>query len=127
MKKLGTALALCVAFSASFTACQKEYYIPSPVSVPDTVSFAQHILPIFNDHCNMSGCHNTGGISPDLTEANAYFELTLTGMVKAEDPDNSPLYIRMNSNSKPMPPQGKLADGLVQTVRLWIEQGALEN
>ena len=127
MKTLGLTLLLLMAGTALFTACQKEYYTPSPISVPDTVSFASHIIPIFNASCNTSGCHSTGGVSPDLTEANAHFELTITGMVNANDPEGSILYQRMNSNSNPMPPSGKLPSGVLETIRLWIEQGALDN
>ena len=107
--------------------CDYGYVEPVIIDIPDTVSFSNDIIPIFNNNCNESGCHSTGGIAPDLTPQNAYFELWLYGMVDTANAESSTLYIRMASTSNPMPPTGKLTDDKVQLVLAWIEQGALDN
>src|SRR4051812_32765256 len=67
----------------AWTGCEKDYnYIaPQPTinpgggnggGTPATVFFATDIQPIFNASCAVSGCHSSGGISPDLSEGSAY-------------------------------------------------------
>ncbi len=111
----------------SFNSCQKDYLVPEPIVIPDTVSFAMNIMPIFNESCNMSGCHNTGGFAPDLTENNAYAQLAIYGMIDLEEPTSSVLYQRMVNQAKPMPPSNILPEAKIQLVLSWIEQGALDN
>lgn len=127
MKVTGIIIGCFLLLASFMTSCQKEILVPNPVEVPDTVSFAADVIPIFNESCNMSGCHITGGISPNLTPENAYFDLTITGMIDVDDPEGSLLYTRMISTTKPMPPAGKLADGKLEIVLKWIQQGGLDN
>ena len=37
--------------------------------LPQDVSFQDDIIPMFNANCNSVGCHNDGGIAPDLSPA----------------------------------------------------------
>lgn len=107
--------------------CNYGYLESIKVEIPDTVSFSNDVIPIFNESCNESGCHSPGGIAPDLTPENAYWDLWLYGMVDTTDPESSLLYTRMASTSNPMPPTSKLRDDKIQLILAWIEQGALDN
>ena len=120
------ALAVVVAISIQ-PSCTKDYLEPVVIEIPDTVSFSEYIIPIFNDHCNNSGCHSSGGVAPDLTATNAFADLWNYGLIDTVEDESSILYQRMNSTSKPMPPSGKLATGEEQLVLEWIKQGALDN
>ena len=98
---------------------------------PAIVSFQQDILPIFNQSCNIGGCHS--GSSPagnlNLEPAVAYNELMASGSgyIDTIDPKFSLLYAQMNSVSNPMPPTGKLDSCTIQLVLKWIEQKAKNN
>lgn len=111
----------------SLTSCQKDFLVPEPVLIPDTVSFADHIIPMFDESCNMSGCHNTGGIPPDLTLENAYNQLFAYGYIDLDQAEESILYQRMVNQAKPMPPANPLSEAKTQLILSWIEQGALNN
>jgi hypothetical protein len=51
-----------------FTGCEYEFIVPKKVVITDTViSFANKIIPIFNQKCNMTGCHVAGHFKVDLT------------------------------------------------------------
>lgn len=95
-------------------------------AVPEAVSFSGDIQPMFDASC-VAGCHNTGGIPPDLSSGNSYDDLFATSMIDTINPASSVLYVRMNETSSPMPPQGKLDQNTVNLVLGWIEQGALDN
>lgn len=129
MKKL---LAILAVISATYMvtllqSCDYGYLKPVVISIPDTVSFTDNILPIFTDNCALSGCHETGGIAPDLTPKNAYSDLWLYGFVDTTDVQSSILYSRLASTSDPMPPTGNLGNDKIQLVLAWIEQGARDN
>jgi hypothetical protein len=97
--------------------------------LPDTVSFSRHIIPIFNQHCNNTGCHS--GPQPqgdlDLSPTVAYQQLKSKSMLDTLHPDNSLLYSQMISTTRPMPPSGKLDTFYLKEVLRWIGQGAKNN
>lgn len=128
MKNLTTyILFLFFGLIISISSCNYDYYVEPHYEITDTVSFENDILPIFNNSCNTSGCHNTGGIAPDLTPLNAYNNLFLYNLVDTANPELSVLYERMNSSSKPMPSSGKLPPLQIATVLAWIDQGGNNN
>jgi len=123
MKKL----VLCIFMLAgilSFQSCQYEWIDPIDTVIPDVVSFAGDIQPIFDRSCNSTGCHATGGIAPDLTPANAYSDLFAKSQIDVANPANSKLYMKcadggsMAKFTKP---------GDADLILKWIEQGALSN
>ena len=90
-------------------------------------SFANDIIPIFNTSCNVSGCHNGAGPSPDLRESVAYESLFTGSLIDTLQPDHSELYLWMSGQrGLPMPIEG-VNQGYVAAVLQWIEQGALKN
>jgi len=117
---------LILIFSLFLFSCEWEKLEPV-AEMPENVSFANDLMPIFNLSCNMSGCHNAGGIPPDLTPENAYLNIIATSQVDTTDVENSKLYSRMSSTSSPMPPSGLLSEYSQLLVKIWIEEGAQNN
>ncbi len=108
----------------------KAEVIPS-CTPPGIVSFSQHIVPLLNARCNISGCHS--GSQPqgnlNLESAVAYRQLMKSGSgyVDTINPKYSVLYSSMNSISNPMPPTGRLDDCSRELVLKWIQQKAKNN
>ena len=126
MKKIWI-IALIIGLGSLTMSCQKDYLVQEVIEVPDTISFAEHVVPIFEASCNDNVCHGTGGVPPDLTPENAHFDLTVTGLVDVDDPASSVLYQRITATVKPMPPTEPLVESETQIILNWIEQGALDN
>ena len=94
------------------------------------ITYDDHIVEIFRSQCFK--CHNQdrkkGGLILDT------YNLTMEGgssgrVVKPGEPDSSRLFTLIAHLEKPhMPPKGgKLDDNVLETVRKWIADGALEN
>ncbi|MBW6498476.1 MAG: hypothetical protein K0B09_08825 [Bacteroidales bacterium] len=103
------------------------YVMPDNPEITTDVSFSKDIIPIFNQSCNSSGCHNMGGTAPDLTPTNAYNALKSGNYINTSSPENSELYQWMNGQrSLPMPLSGP-NQNYNAYVLAWIKQGALNN
>ena len=103
-----------------------EYNEPD-VIITEDVSFQDDIIPIFNESCNFSGCHNEGGKAPDLSPANAYDALLSGNYIDTIAPDNSELYQWMIGNrSLDMPLTGPDATYNALVLK-WITEGAQNN
>lgn len=107
--------------AVSFTSCRKE-----PVLAPGTatVCFDQKVMPVIQNNCAMSGCHNSGGESPDLSS----FE-NIKSTVKAGDPNKSKLYNVITAKgfvltAMPPKPRTQLSVEQVNNITVWILQGA---
>ena len=86
--------------------------------LPDPIYFGEHIIPIFNTNCIT--CHN-GSTPPNLTEENAYFELTAGGYINVDNPEESKLYKKITGSGS----MAQYASDLDRAYILkWIEQGA---
>jgi hypothetical protein len=116
----------------AISSCTKKDAPIKPIcNLPQTVSFTNDILPIFNASCNTAGCHT--GTSPsgnlDLDPAVAYTKLMKagTGYIDTINPNYSLLYSQLISTSKPMPPTGKLDDCKTSLIFKWIQQKAKNN
>ena len=112
-----------------FMGCYKDKTVlfDTGEEITRPVSFIGDIVPIFNSSCNSSGCHNAGGIKPDLTFANAYNSLANGGYVNTGDPQSSLLYLWMTGKKgSPMPLSGVNKD-YNALVLAWIKQGAQNN
>lgn len=118
---------ITTAMIAMFGSCKRDYLKPLEVELPDTVSFVNDILPIFNDNCSTSGCHMSGGVAPNLGIDVAYNNMFLYILVDTINPELSIMYTRMNSSSNPMPPDGKLSQNKIDLILKWIQLGALNN
>lgn len=109
--------------------CYKDKTVISDTGeeITRTVSFSGDIIPLLNSGCNTSGCHNAGGIKPDLSGANAYLALTNGGYISTGDAATSPLMLWMTGKKgTPMPTTGVNKD-YNALVLAWIKQGAQNN
>lgn len=99
----------------------------SAEALPEVVSFQQHVLPIFVERC--SECHGDDNPEEGL-EVTSYRTLMLGSIygsvIKPGDPDGSYLFDQIATGK--MPKRGdSLTAAQIETVRRWIEQGALDN
>ncbi|MDH5398502.1 MAG: hypothetical protein OEX02_10165 [Cyclobacteriaceae bacterium] len=123
MKSIFNKLAALMFFVTFLTGCVYETITPAVVEVPDEVSFTLDVQPIFNESCNTSGCHNSGGTPPDLSEGSAYTSLTFYGYLDKDSAELSQVYEKINTGS-----MKKYANDQDRAIILaWIKQGALEN
>jgi hypothetical protein len=99
--------------------------------LPETVSFSQHIVPLFNAHCNTSGCHSgnqpAGGLNLEPNNAYAQLSQSGSGYIDTINPNYSLLYAQMISVNTPMPPTGTLEKCSTDLVLRWISQKAPNN
>ena len=131
MRQFFNVILFLVFTSLIFIACDDTKITDPPIPTED-VSYAQHIQPIFNNHCSNSGCHNSqdnaGGI-----------DLTSWGSLKASPflvipfyPDESLLYLSVSGGSVNImpPPNGSsppLSENQINGIRTWILEGAESN
>lgn len=90
------------------------------------VTFTKDIIPILNASCNISSCHS--GSSPagnlKLEQDSAYYFLFKKSEVDTLHPEQSTLYIKLNSVAPTMPPTGRLPQTKIDLFLDWIKQGA---
>lgn len=130
MKKISyIQIALALLMTLFLSQCYYDQIVYEEPELPDDieVSFLNEIIPIFNASCNTSGCHNTGGIAPDLSPSKAYNALISGNYIDLDAPENSELYQWMAGNrGLSMPISGPNAI-YNATVLQWIKQGAKNN
>jgi hypothetical protein len=103
----------------------------APCTLPDTVSFQGHIVPLLSQNCALPDCHS--GNSPqgnlNLEAAKAYSQLMKkgSGYIDTIRPQNSVLYSSLVSVTDPMPPTGKLNSCDIQLIVNWMAQKAKNN
>jgi len=117
--------------------CKHEPLLPvgtsaSPViSVncnPDSIYFANTILPVMSSNCAMSGCHDPVAHKEGLVLNN------YSGILRIVQPGNasaSKLYrVITTSNADdvmPPPPHARLTSADITSIQKWINQGAKNN
>jgi len=127
-KKTGTAFFLLCGIILLLAGCYKDKtVIPDETAVTKTVSFSKDIIPIFNKSCNTSGCHSSGGQTPNLTETNALNSLTVGNYFSKSAPESSIIYLKMTGKrGTPMPVSGVNKE-YAALILAWIKQGANNN
>lgn len=108
-----------------FTSCEYdiiEFEKPNPT---DPIKFSTDIIPIFNKSCNVAGCHVAGHAVVDLTPANAYKDLIAKNMIDTEYPVQSKLYAKLATVGSTH--TGRSTPTEIETILLWIKQGANDN
>lgn len=102
----------------------------TPAAAPDgppPVNFAEHVAPIFKEHC--AKCHNEDTRKSGFAATS--FALVMEGgssggVVTAGDPDGSRLMRLLTQAEEPaMPPSGPIPAEQLEVVRAWIKAGAL--
>lgn len=90
-------------------------------TIPE-ICFEREVLPIFQNSCALSGCHNT------ISAQEGYIFDSYANIIKAVDPgnsDNSKAYTSLiNIYGEIMPPDQPLSLENRTIIRVWIEQGA---
>ena len=91
---------------------------PAPANLCDSIKFNKHIKPIITNNCAKSGCHVSGFGSGDFTTY-AGLNLKVT---------NGKFKLRVfDSPNNPMPPSGMLAQAQLDSIKCWLDKGALND
>ena len=104
--------------------------VPATASAQKKITYEEHVKPIFRAKC--FNCHNTDKKSSDLDLTN-YTAVMAGGAAGADiepgDADSSYLFALVNHDDEPkMPPNSeKIDQKMIDTLRAWINGGALEN
>lgn len=94
------------------------------------LNYQDHILPILRDKC--VACHDPDKMKGGL-DVTSYAKLMEGGgsgaVVKPGDAEGSRLYLTIAHKAQPyMPPKSdKLPQAILDTLKMWIDEGALEN
>ncbi len=115
-----------IIISTCFFSCKKK--TTTQQTLPDTVSFSQHIVPIFNASCVSGGCHSGSSPAAGLNLASnvAYSQLFSKHEIDTVNVNSSELYKEVASGAMP---QGaaKLSDYNISLIQKWIQQKAKNN
>lgn len=93
-----------------------------PADQMPQICFTGEVLPIFQNSCGTTGCHDSKGES-------GYAFTDYSSIMKAITPgnaDKSKAYQAITSTFQLMPPDNALPASKRTIIRLWIEQGAKE-
>ncbi len=123
LKELIHLILVAMVVSCVVASCTYEEIKPQKVDVPDSVKFSLNIIPIFNTSCNTTGCHNKGGIPPDLSPENAYTSLSFFGYLDTDIPESSIIYEKILTGSM----KNNATDQDRSLILKWIKQGAQDN
>lgn len=117
-----------VVVGIGLSSCNYDFIepMPSDIDPTDTLSFQNDIVPIFTANDKCASCHETGGTSPDLTADNAYNSITSNGLVVDGDAEGSIIYYYPAPQSSEHS-WSKYTEDEAALVKVWIEQGALNN
>jgi hypothetical protein len=130
-KKIAIIYSLLGILMFAITGCEKAttIVINPGSSITTEMSFANDIIPIFTKSCALSGCHSSGGRTPDLSAANAYNSLITGNFVKANNPDNSDLMLWLTGKKSSIMPLGSSSPNqdINAKIYAWIKQGAKNN
>lgn len=96
---------------------------------PDSIYFAQEILPIFQSTCAMSGCHDVASHKKDII-LDTYAHILSTGKIKVSNPADSKIYkvlFESGEDRMPPPPSSPTTSAQQSAILKWISQGAKNN
>ncbi|GBC83954.1 hypothetical protein HRbin11_00374 [bacterium HR11] len=101
-------------------------------TAPDRPSYAMHVQPIFNANCALSGCHLPPNPQRglDLSSYNGLMQGSINGpVVIPGNAQDSRLVKRIEGRETPRMPFNRdpLCQFQIDTIRRWIDQGALNN
>lgn len=110
---------VCAVFSVSVMSCRHS----PDLSASPQVSFSKDVQPVIVGNCTQSGCHGGEGERRPLMN---YDEIA--SRVTPYKPHSSDLYQRITAaGSNKMPPAGYLSEQEIETIYVWIMQGAQNN
>ncbi len=121
MKLFNRLLLLCACILL-LDSCYSDVIEEDVLDENTEISFSEDVIPIFENSCLT--CHGSDYSSPILTSEKAYESLTSGGYIDTDDPESSILVEQLNSDH---PYEGAVTDTELQTIILWIKQGANDN
>jgi hypothetical protein len=133
MSKKIAAAAMILVFAGLIctTGCYKvtTLVVDNTQAITRPVSFSKDLVPIFDKSCAISGCHKSGGTSPDLSAANAYNSIINGSLVNLGTPASSELYLWLTGKRAVAMPAGAANNpsSINQLVLAWVTQGAKNN
>ncbi|MEO0652444.1 MAG: hypothetical protein AAFZ65_17350 [Planctomycetota bacterium] len=106
--------------------------------IPETVTLSASVQPILTSSCALSGCHQTAGQSPNLSDGNSHAATVDVGsnqdlkdLIEPGSPAASYLVDKVEGNpsqGSPMPLGAPSLSALeLALIRAWVEAGALNN
>lgn len=130
-KIIAIALMLVVTSMAFVSGCYKvtTLTIADDSEITRPVGLNNDLVPVFATSCSISGCHNSGGIKPDLSPANVYNSLINGNYVDLGTPENSEIYLWLTGKRNTIMPVGapNNPSKINQLILAWIKQGAKNN
>jgi len=104
---------------------------PSNIVFPaSNVSYAQHVQPLFNQTCALTGCHGDGQQQSGL-RLTSYDNLMFGGqlVIVRGQPEQSTLVMRIEGRVGARMPLDRrsLNQNQITGIRAWIGEGALNN
>lgn len=115
-------IVLLIAFSVLMSSCYFDTIIQIEEEVIDDVSFSDDVQPLLNTVC--ISCHNGTVTVPNLTEGQAYQSLVNGGYLNVDDPEESLLFQKINSDH---PYSGALSASEINLIAQWMAEGGLDN
>lgn len=111
-----------VMISVMFGSCYYDVIIEEEVAETKAMSFSDDVMPVFKSSC--ISCHDGLVAHPTLQVSSAYQTLISGNYLDIENPNKSPLMIKLNDNH---PFEGAITSTEIKKIQLWIEQGAKDN
>ncbi|MFZ4707717.1 MAG: c-type cytochrome domain-containing protein [Bacteroidales bacterium] len=96
---------------------------------PDTVYFAQQVLPLMQSGCAMSGCHDAITHKEGL-RLDSYSNILATGGINVNNPTGSKIYramVKTDEERMPPAPAAPMNSSQLAMIAKWIGQGARNN
>lgn len=110
-------------FVQALQSCRHEPTIPEK-----QVSFSADVVPLLIKGCQMVGCHGASGGDFALV---TYKDVIEDDRAVPNQPYQSKIYKTIVSQVKakvmPVPPRKPLTETEIETIFIWIKQGALNN
>ncbi len=92
--------------------------VPTPTTNQNTITYTSHVKVMMDDNCVV--CHSASG-------TNQQPFLTTYTQVKTQADAGRILARAINgSGNGPMPPSGLMSQTTLDTLQMWLDQGALE-
>jgi hypothetical protein len=102
----------------------------STIVFPDSnVSYYRQVLPLFEESCDYSGCHDDGTQAGGLSLTNYAGLFTVAGVLTPKDTVHSILVQRIQGIGPimPPPPLSALNSNQIQGIKTWVMEGAPAN
>lgn len=141
MKSLIKTFLISIVIITTFISCEDKIVNepePSTTQSGVTAKLSDIQIKVFNVSCATSGCHDGSNIAANLnlTSGNSYNQLVNVNSnenpsLKRVVPGSSgqSLLIRKleGNGTSLMPPSGKLKQEIIDSIKAWIDRGALNN